>query len=102
MKNKFNIGDVVICIDVTGHVGISSLRLNGEYIINGMAKGHCDIIVDIGVNVNSTGSTQICRCGVVYPNNTNIWWSNQNRFVKKHKEEVSVIKLTKELSLSEN
>jgi len=112
---NINKDDRVTCVNATqtraqqianpsGHVSLVEGR---DYIVYNKAINPCCGNVTLDVGIPSTSRTQICICGQSYKSNGTSWKS-ASRFVKKQEqivektEEVSAIKLTRELSLSEN
>jgi hypothetical protein len=80
---KFEIGDIVICIKA-GNLGRNGtpppLREGNEYIVSGIKKCKCGVIkLDVGL-VNNAGGPR-CQCG--HLDVGDIWWCYSGRFKKK-------------------
>lgn len=77
MKNKFNIGDRVICLEPAtswdGHV----LEKGKEYIIQGVSYCECEPCYDIGMPKMGR-ATNCYNCGVDV--STNGWFLRESRF----------------------
>jgi len=93
-NSKWEVGDVALCVKV-GNLTDSPdagmpppLRLNAEYVVNGVnICGDCGTIkLDVGLNSPGNEGTR-CNCGAKTKPGTGIHWANAIRFVKKKTRE---------------
>lgn len=90
-KSKFQLGDVVICIDdspISSHSNAPPIVLQKKYIIQGITfcKRGCCKLIDIGIACKSLKT----KCGWIIEDG--IWWIGEWRFVKD-KLNLSKVKL---------
>jgi hypothetical protein len=87
--DNWKVGDIAICINnvnldthIEGYEG-PRLRLNAEYIVQGVYQCKCArLALDIGLNL-SEDEVIICFCGRQVPTKSEIRWCDARRFVKK-------------------
>lgn len=108
--NDIKVGDRVTCIkdnsfpSQINEGSIINLIKGRDYIVYGMSTSTCcgRVLLDVGLIGNPNGLVN-CTQGHSYTINSNIDWKDASRFAKKEEQtNVSAIKLTEQLVLSEN
>lgn len=80
----WKVGDIAICIDVSGHPILRKppLILYQEYTVLGIKECSCGmILLDVGLHMDS--GDVICNCGDVVSDKDGPWWIRSTRFTKR-------------------
>ena len=95
MENNWKKGDIAICVRVDRLSGqtlsslLPPLRLNSEYIVQGIKICECGAVaLDVGLGGNNGTECSVCKA--ISSPNSGIRWVSSKRFVKKRtKQEVN-------------